>query len=91
VPYPVSERVQHASGYYQKRYRSAYFPKPTLILISLDAFQAHTKITCKERKRKEYDGDDGENKNGLVLAISDDGKFILLDGSKLEELDNSKL
>ena len=88
LPYPVSECVRHTAGDDQKCYRSAYFPKPPFVLIDADAFEVHTKITRKEREGKEYDGNDSENKNGLVLAISDDSKLILLDGSDLEELDN---
>jgi hypothetical protein len=85
----MPECVQHTSSYNQKRDGPADFPEPPFVFIVADSFEAHAKVTGEEREGKEYDGDDGEYKNGLVLAVSNDSQLVLLDGSDLEQLDDT--
>ena len=51
-----------------------------------DAGEVHAVVRSEEGEGEEDDGDAGEDEDGAVLAVRDDGELVLFDGAELEEL-----
>lgn len=51
-----------------------------------DALEVHAEIGSEEGEGEEDDGHAGEDEDGFVLGVGDDGEFVLFDGFELEEL-----
>lgn len=62
-------------------------PEISLAAISIHyALEVHAKVRSEEGEREKDDGDAGEDEDGVVLGVGDDGEFVLLDGFELEKL-----
>ena len=67
---------------------ATHLPEPLLVARKVGhALEVHAEVAREERERQEDDCDGSENEDGLVLAVSHDGEFVLLDGFELEELE----
>lgn len=51
-----------------------------------DAGEVHAVVGGEEGEGQEDDRHDGEDEDGFVLAVRDDGQFILFDRAELEKL-----
>lgn len=62
-------------------------PEVPLVLAAIDdTLQVHAEVRREEREGKEDDCHAGEKQDSFVLAVGDDGEFVLLYGAELEEL-----
>lgn len=51
-----------------------------------DALEVHAVVGGEEGEGEEDGSDAGEDEDGFVLGVGDDGEFVLFDGAELEEL-----
>lgn len=51
-----------------------------------DAGKVHAVVGGEEGEGEEDDGNASEDEDGAILAVGDDGEFVLFDGAELEEL-----
>lgn len=81
------ERIQRNTSEQNETQSPAKLPEIPLCICRVhDTFQVHAKIAGKERQREEDDRDTREDQDGFVLAVCDYCKFVLFDGTELEEL-----
>lgn len=77
---PVSESSERDDDDDEERCTAADFPEPAFVFgRGRDTGEVHAVIGGEEGKGEEYDGDAGENEDGFVLRVGDDGEFVLLD------------
>lgn len=80
-------RAQTNKQHDQKRDTATHLPEMALREIGIDdAGEVHAVVGGEEGEREEDDGHAGEDEDGAVLAVGDDGEFVLFDGAELEEL-----
>lgn len=83
----MSESAQGRKHDDSKRSGPADFPEIALRLCRIDKVgKVHAVVAGEEGEGEEDDCDDGEDHDGFVLGFGDDGEFVLLDGTELEEL-----
>lgn len=71
--------------------RSAQFPEKHLCFrCSNNACEVHAIVRGKKRKGQKHDSHASEDKNGSILRVADDSKFVLLDRSEFEKLTKRK-
>ena len=81
-------RAQTHKEHNQKRHAPAHLPEIFLGEVCIDDVgQVHAVVGGEEGEREEDDGYAGEDEDGAVLGVGDDGELILLDGAELEELE----
>ena len=81
-------RAQTDKQHNQKRDAAAHLPEIPLREVRVDdARQVHAVVGGEEGEGEEDDGDAGEDEDGAVLGVGDDGELVLLDGAELEELE----
>lgn len=63
---------------------SADLPKISFALAGArNALEVHAEIGGEEGQGQKDDGDAGEDEDGAVVGLGEDGDFVLLDGAEL--------
>ena len=85
-------RAQTHKQHDQKRHAAAHLPEMLLGEVCIDDVgQVHAVVGGEEGEWEEDDGDAGEDEDGAILGVGDDGELVLLDGAELEELEGGGL
>lgn len=87
MPYLVPKSQGENKNQQKHTNRSTHSPKISFAAIGIhNALEVHAEVRGEKRQGEEDDGDAGEDEDGVVLGVGDDGEFVLLDGFELEEL-----
>ena len=83
---PVSAQTDKEHD--QKRHATAHLPEIFLGEVCVDdTGQVHAVVGGEEGEGEEDDSDAGEDEDGAVLGVGDDGELVLLNGAELEQLE----
>lgn len=83
----MSKRAQGNKQHDQERSAATHLPEIALGFGGADdSGEVHAVVGCEEGEWQEDDGHAGEDEDGFVLRVGDDGEFVLFDVAELEEL-----
>lgn len=81
-----SKSIAHEGKDHDEANATADAPEVGLVLLGVHyTLQVHAKVGGEEGEGQEDDGDAGEEEDGLVLAVGDNGHFVLFNGAQLEK------